>query len=155
METGQVSSTEVKMIVHRDIRKERDWTDHIRLNVINYEGISKTHVLRRPTIRAIVRIQAMIRGFLTRQNKLLKPVWTMLFDFVVHQNENYYNVRVFQASGEKITMHEPFMVVATRYLYARDTFKLRLKSLPFSSDTCRKDMIETIQITSSYQNMIS
>lgn len=32
LESQQVASTEVRKIVHRHVRKERDWRDHIRLN---------------------------------------------------------------------------------------------------------------------------
>lgn len=125
METDQVTSTEVKQIVHRDIRKERDWTDHIRLNTINYEGPVKTVPVRKPKLRAIVMIQGMIRRFLARRNHAHGPVWKLIFEFVVHQNENYYNVRVFKAPSEMIT-EEPYLVAATRYLCSRDSFKLRL-----------------------------
>lgn len=97
MEANEVTSTEVKQIVHRDIRLERSWKDHIRLNLIRYEGPDKTIVMRRPEIWMIVRIQALVRGFLARRNRAKRPVWNLLFDFVVHQNNNYYHVRVFKA----------------------------------------------------------
>lgn len=40
----------------------------------------------------------------------------------------------------------PYQVVATRYLKTKDTCKLHLAELPYASDTCKQDMIDTIHI---------
>ena len=86
--------------MHRDIRKEREWTDYIRINRFRQVDSMKITAVRKPGIMTIVKIQAMIRGFLARRQKPKGLGWTLLFDFIVHQHNKYYIVRVYKAPDE-------------------------------------------------------
>ena len=70
--------------MHRSIRKEREWEDYIRINKPSTFCPVKTKVLGKPNFRAIVKVQALIRGFIARRNMPRGPVWTLIFDFVSH-----------------------------------------------------------------------
>ena len=147
-----MTSTEVVKIVDRDARKEhgelKNW-DYIRLNPLREVDAVRRGVVQRPNLASIVKVQALIRGFIARRNKPKGPAWKMIFDFIVHQNDKYYLVRAYEAPGTFFeTMYMPYQIVVTRYMHAQDDqFKLRLENLPYEGESCRQDMIDSIVIT--------
>lgn len=90
----------------------------------------------------------MVRGFLARRDRPKRDeAWTLLFDFVIKQGHNYYQVRTYKAPEFQLKSSEyPYMVVVARYLHPRDTFKLYLVELPYEGETCKNDMIDSIEI---------
>ena len=55
IENNSVKSTQINRIVHRDIRKEREWRDYIRINE-KREPQTKIKPVKKPPIAAIIRI---------------------------------------------------------------------------------------------------
>ena len=89
----------------------------------------------------------MVRGFLARRRRSNQDVWTLIFDFVVKQLGSYYLVRTFKAPDRLLKDAEyPYMIVVTRYLEPSDSFKLYLAELPYEGETCKDDMIDSIEI---------
>ena len=139
----------MKKIVSRERRKERDedWRDYIRINDITKSRPSSHLIVQKPSIYAIVKAQSLVRGWLARRNKPKAPKWVFLFDFVVSKEDNYYLIRVFRAPDRIFDeLHQPFLIVASRYMCPKDTWQTRLEELPFPLKTCKDDMINSVQI---------
>ena len=133
----------------RERRKERDedWRDYIRINDITKSRPSSHIIVSKPSIYSIVKAQSLIRGWLARRNKPKAPKWVFLFDFVVSKGENYYLVRIFRAPDRMFDeLQHPYLLVASRYMCPKDSWQTRLEELPFPIQTCKEDMINSIQI---------
>lgn len=125
IERQQFQNTEVRKIVSRERRKERDedWRDYIRINDITKSRPSSHIIVSKPSIYSIVKAQSLIRGWLARRNKPKAPKWVFLFDFVVSKGENYYLVRIFRAPDRLFDeLQHPYLLVASRYMCPKDTW---------------------------------